>query len=458
MFLGETELQSLWLGSFHLWGGVPDETTLAWMWEGGDLMLWETGTEAIALESDSEMLPLPVVAPLLAKPASLVCDRFGVNSHYSWNDSNYNTYASLLTSRILEAGIRLVRDRWDMINSDPSEIQALVSGGVKFTIVTEPNSEHTYALVKAALDLWPIEALQTIEGWNEPWESTPAIAFQNTLYDGLRADSRYNNVKILGPSLADIGVANAIGGAIASKMDALNIHPYAFGEKPEPQDDGYSSWKYATEMTQQLKPGSTQWYITEAGYHNYLGPIAAFMPPASEAASAIYGPRSLVWFLTHPTWDVRAYYQYEALNNSVQPDGQERHFGLMYADGSPKPEYLTTKALLTTLSDIGGLAGTARVELSGANPKVVLRPVRRSDGSTDLLVWNAESVWNSSTGVDIAVADVTETITLGESWKTAQVLNIKDGASAAFAPVSISPDWKITLPVGPNISIIRLSF
>ena len=135
---------------------------------------------------------------------------------------------------------------------------------------------------------------------------------------------------------------------------------------------------------------------------------------------------------------------------------QERNFGLLYSDGSRKPEFYTTKALLTTIADTGGSAGTVRAALSGANSRVYMRALKRSDGKIDLLLWNAKSVWDTSTKTDVTVVDVTETITLGDAWASAQVLKVADGASAAFASVTIAANT-ITLPVGPNISIVRLT-
>lgn len=395
------------------------------------------------------------VAAIEARAASVIAGRVGISSHYSWNGTNYDTLASTITSRIIEAGIKIVRDRWDTWASDAAQVNTLVAAGIKFDLVTEQNASYPYATVKAALDNWPGGSILAVEGHNEPSDASWTASFQTELFDGLRADSDYNNTLILGPSLISSSVANSIGGSIAAKIDRLNIHPYAHAALPEPREsDGYTAYGFHIAFSAQLDPTAEVW-ITEAGYHNYTAGASA-IPGNSEAASAIYGPRSIVYYLTHPTLNIGAYMRYEILDNLAQPAGQERNFGLLYSDGSRKPEFYTTKALLTTIADTGGSAGTVRAALSGANSRVYMRALKRSDGKIDLLLWNAKSVWDTSTKTDVTVVDVTETITLGDAWASAQVLKVADGASAAFASVTIAANT-ITLPVGPNISIVRLT-
>lgn len=384
-----------------------------------------------------------------------IVEKFGVNTHLTWNDTNYYTLKdSHLIPAMIDLGVRVYRDSlvnpgsWGWVDL-PNTYAALAAAGIKrLAVRSQDAAAANYALLQTntASQLWGSE------GVNEPADNTAATTAAteaSAFWDLVRANPTYSGLKLIGPSYHLSTTAASAAGTLVGKVDGLAIHPYPGGAAPEGGEA--STEAYASVVA----PGA-QFFSTEASYHTKTD--EAGFQGVSELAAAIYGLRMIVDHLVVRKYGGSFWYEMMSANPGWNAGTFERAFGLLDEFGAKRKQFYAVKAFLTNLADPGATFSAPIIAptLSGANPNVKLDALARRDGSYDLLVRNAVSIWNQSTKADIIVADVTETVTLPSGFMSASTMRLNENTNPSWVQQTLSGS-AVTVPVGPGVTILRIA-
>jgi polysaccharide biosynthesis protein PslG len=202
------------------------------------------------------------------------------------------------------------------------------------------------------------------ELWNEPDFSK--ISYEN--YLALLKDS-YTAIKTLSPdsTVISCGGGGAGGGpggdcivAIVDKgglndQDGFSIHPYM---PPNPPETGYkgkggpiesvsipTTWPYLHDFTMQHVKANgqpLQVWVTELGW-----PVNPKVPGQDEATQAANLARS--YLLSRRYAAVHVLFWYDFVDDGTDINNFEFNFGLLHNDLTPKPAFVATSVLATTL-------------------------------------------------------------------------------------------------------------
>lgn len=137
------------------------------------------------------------------------------------------------------------------------------------------------------------------------------------------------------------------------------------------------------------------------------------MPGVSAWAAGIYVPRL---FLSNYAAGISRTFAYELLDEDL-PRGaasDERHFGLLYGNFTPKPAYKSLQRLLALLADPGPSFSTTPLNLTLSGDTADLRSLllERRDGTYELVLWRAESVFDLTKASNLPLVGRPVTITL----------------------------------------------
>jgi hypothetical protein len=270
----------------------------------------------------------------------------GVNTHFGYRDSQYHLYDEVLKPRLLELGVKHIRD--GTYNADVVEkYKDVGTYGVKLLLIT--SAVDAIRKVEAIGSvLWGVEAI------NEPDRRKPAGAWedlakteQQQLFSIMHAHDTACSIPVVGFSLANIKDNPVRIGDLSQWMDYGNIHPYAAGQYPA------NHWGRGLSMEKALSLAhlickDKPLLVTECGYHNKID--NPNHPGVSETAAAIY---QLHMQFVYFNQGIMRSYKYELLDYKSDPDmlDMECHFGMIRSDGTPKPIFYTMKNLLSILSD-----------------------------------------------------------------------------------------------------------
>jgi len=163
------------------------------------------------------------------------------------------------------------------------------------------------------------------------------------------------------------------------------MHPYPGGQLP---DAGLEETIRATRLIAPTQALQT----TETGYTTAVD-VQSGQPGVSERAQAKYLPRQLF-----EAWNrgvVRTYF-YEFADERAEPalHDAEQHFGIIHADGTPKPAFYALRNLISLFADNSPIAPPKplRFSLSGETSNLRSSLLQRSDGRRFLILWiNARS-------------------------------------------------------------------
>lgn len=317
-----------------------------------------------------------------AQSADRFVDSIGVCTHWSYGDTPYGFAYERVKQRLVESGIRHVRDGLTPRISDLAKL------GIHTTVVCEPDLGSP-AEIRARVKAINADglAIDAIEGPNEPdlfWARfkksyrgqgyaqgdsgiiAGASAFQKDLYAAFKADSATAQIRVIGIALGKTydpggGHPNPLPpGSLTDAVDWGNFHPYPGGN---PFSVPFPYAGIAKYLWQGNMPSGN---IDEFPYaFNTYGPPYKPKPMAatetgystnrsgvSEAVHAKYMPRLFAEYFTK---GVQRAYSYELIDEFEDKDGDNReaHFGLLRRDVSPKPAYSAVKNLIALLTDKG---------------------------------------------------------------------------------------------------------
>jgi hypothetical protein len=405
---------------------------------------------ALAVEPEvglEDQIAVAAPAQVAATPADAVVESIGVNTHLGYTDTPYNDFATV-RQRLRELGIRYIRDG---VSQNRPEVYAkmreLAADGIHLdAIAGDPLQRWNIGTIDQQLDLIQQElgsAVVSIEGPNEydlqgdPDWSSVLRSYTQQLWAGVKARPSLAGLPVLCPSI--VRRENmALEGDLTPWCDYGNTHTYLSGEMPE-RDSIWDGELSAAASNSGVKPVQ----VTETGYHNGVNGTVGHLP-TSELASGVYMPRL---FLENFRRGLVRSYAYELLDQRDDPSKTdiEAAFGLLRNDFSKKPAAVAVERLIGLLSDRGaGFEPTGlayRLEGAPATARQLL--LQKRDGSFDLVLWNAVSVWDPEQRVDTNPPDVPVTLALDEPVASAEVFepNVAAEPVASFAdPTGISLD------------------
>jgi hypothetical protein len=320
-----------------------------------------------------------------AAAASAFIDSVGVVTHFAYYDTPYAKRFGDVAKRLIELGIRHVRDTVVVGQTLVCERErTLAAHGIRFEYVTQPAMPSAYFSTWAAC-VGP--AIEAFEGPNEYDISHPATddawvqtlrTFQATLYDAVKSNASTRALRVIGPSLTSAGAFRAVGD-LSAYLDAGNMHDYFGAREPETRGwgaGGYGSIAYNLAAARAVS-GTKPIFATESGYgtRDARGDV-------TEDVQAAYVPRL---FLDHFAAGVPRTDEYELLDEGPEPYS---HFGLLRSDLTPKPAYTALQSLLQVLDDSDATRlDVLRYSLDGDSTGLRHELFEKHDGTFYLALW-----------------------------------------------------------------------
>lgn len=329
-----------------------------------------------------------------AHSADAFVDSIGVNVHMTYVDTAYRE-RSLLVDKLTELGVRHVRDglhkntqyAYDAFNR-------LADRGIGTTFILGDPSGRGDTLEERlrALRGSVLGAAVAVEGPNEYDQSGDPLwapnlrDYQRRLHTAVKSDPGLAHLPVLAPSLVWSGQHDELGD-LTDALDFGNKHPYPGGDMPEAN--------LTAELGTAAKvSGARPVWATESGYHNALATTGGHRP-ISEVGAGTYVPRM---YLEYFRRGIPRTFSYELVDQSPDPDrrNQERNFGLLRNDYSPKPSFSSLKNLTALLADRGPAQPVQPLELSidGAPDDLRKLVLQKRDGTYYIVLWRAVRIWD----------------------------------------------------------------
>lgn len=386
-----------------------------------------------------------------ARRAGDFVNSIGVNTHFGYGDTNYNLYEERLKPRLLELGVRHIREdgrfgwRQDVI----AKFREVGGHGIKMLAIAR--AEGVPKLVEDLGDM-----LWGVEGENEPDISKSASPTwheyarkqQQKLYEA--AKSERADLPVVGVSLANCRDSPARLGDISEWIDYGSIHPYAAGRPP------MDHWGWGMSMNTALEKagivnGDKPLIATECGYHNRIGNKGH--PGVSEQAAAIY--HICLPFVYFNQGIVR-FYKYELLDLKPDPDNEEMeyNFGLIRWDGTPKPSFYALKNLLKILNDVpGGFPhGSLSFDIE-APERIYSTLLQKSDGSFWLALFRNVNVYDTDSLKDVEIEPVEVALRLRKKARKIEVYTPNHSDEPGLA---LHNSRRVDLRLGKELVILKI--
>jgi hypothetical protein len=423
------------------------------------------------------------VLPAASNNTTLTAEGFvnsvGVGTHLAYLDTSYGDVDAV--KLVEDLGVLHVRDGLGSTDSTPiKSMQRLGAAGVDVNWVAQPASssfsiDDQLKLIKDnKLDV------TSVEGENErdnhgggDWVSE-VREHQAKLYSAVK-NTLGDDVAVVAPSLVH-DESRAELGEVPS--DVANSHPYTGGEMQTPQQTEHqlSMAKEVTPDVDTTTPAQVEgkkidlktavedsgaMWATETGFHTATDSTAGngVQPHVSEKAQAVLETQQV---LANYANGVDRTYIYELMDEGGDNAQAEDRFGLVHADGSPKPVYTALQQLLATVK-AGGPVGTAgaapvTVDVSGGSKVTTHVVLPRADGSTVVAVWEASPVWDRDASKDLNVPAKEVTLTLGGDadaqvfvpGQGAKALDSQDGTGTVTVSSQAAPTIIVLAPAGTS--------
>ena len=336
----------------------------------------------------------------------------------------YDQFTTIVKPRLLELGVRHIRERMFNDAGTQAQQQDLAANGIKMTAGCWPisnntsNASHCLSYANA----YGTGVIDAFDGWNEvdgqgglsDWK-TSWVNWQQTMYSTYKGDATWNSLPVLANSITSTASTTDLfntKGNQSSRVDGGNMHDYPGGGNT-PEGGVEDSWVNINTSLVTPKP----LWTTETGYHTC--PLCTNGVGVSELAQAKYTGR--IYFEFWRRGRVRTNL-YELIDEGTSTTDREDHWGLVRFDNTVKPSFTTVKSIIALLGDAGAsfAPGKLNYTLSGTNSATRTVLLQKRNGVFYLVIWQALNVYNPSTETDITNAALPVTLTLPNSrpWKT----------------------------------------
>lgn len=390
-----------------------------------------------------------------AKPADSFVDSIGVNTHFSWDDTVYASRFGEVEQRLRELGVRHIREGLQTDRPDQyQELNALAGAGIKSTLILGDPKDGAAGLEELVSTLRSNVrgAAEAVEGPNEfdasggPDWAAQLSDYQRRLYGAIKGDPSLAPLPVVGPSIVQHRNQDTLGD-ISGSLDYGNFHPYPDGDAPE----GNLSVELGHTAA---NSGAKPVMATETGYHTALN-WSGEHRPVSEEAMATYMPRL---FLEYFRQGITRTFSYELLDEFPDPGraNRESDFGLLRNDLSPKPAFDALRNTIGILADPGPSFTPEALGYTLGGDTADLHQVllQKRDGSFYLALWRADSVWDAASRTPLDPPSASVTLSFDRQVESAQ--RYLPNASAAPAGSIAVRSGELSLPVGPQVVIVRL--
>ena len=215
----------------------------------------------------------------------------------------------------------------------------------------------------------------------------------------LKTQPSLSSFPVYGPSLTSPAAYDALGD-VSAYFDAANLHNYMQGRYPGTPgwgDGGYGSIDWNIALARRYAPGKPI-VTTETGYWD--DPRVPDSIPA--ALVGRYMPRLL---LEQFRKGVSRTYIYELIDDKESGVTGRSGYGLVGADGSPKPAFRAVSNLLRIFSDRGTdvTPQSFTYNLDGGGDNVRQMAFQKRDGTMLLAVWLEASGFDVGSRQPVAV-------------------------------------------------------
>lgn len=387
-----------------------------------------------------------------AKSADSFVDSMGVVTHLRYTDTSYGRYSDVVEPRLRELGIRNIRDG----GNDAAmfeKLNRLANFGIRSTLVMDPRDgitpDNAVELLKKVLpsvraiegpNEWDVNSTLTYKGKSFP---DGVVDYQTDLYKAVKGDAATSFVSVLAPSMA-IPENGSRMASLQSVVDGGNMHSYAGGNQPDQDLD--TKWIPDTKKVS----GDHAIVATETGWHNAVNDVNASQKGVSEEVSSKYIPRL---FLEYFNRGVTRTFLYELMDERAQSD-MENNFGLIRADGTPKPAFYALKNLISLLQDPQGssASGSLSYYLTGDTKDVRHTLLKKSNGDLYLVMWLDVTSTDAAVSHKVTLNLVTPT----QQATTYLTSRSTDPVSQFTAPTQISldvPDAPLVVKLTPNATV-----
>lgn len=389
-----------------------------------------------------------------ARPADAFVDAIGVNVHLSYFDTAYSNYTGVIKPRLLEAGIRHIRDGCPGRNQTEFQrrLNDLGRSGVKAMLICPPHTGKGTKEILDALKAVP-DALELVEGPNETDGAginyqglkfpEGTRTFQNDLFAAVKADPQLKAFPVVMSSISDPEKAPKLGQL--ESADFANTHCYAGGGPP-----GFRwNWYMDRCLTNIHRPI----IASESGYHHATNHTDGhWIRGVTERAGGRYLPRLLAEYFTRGI--VRTYL-YEFLDLKDQPNYSEANFGILRWNGEPKPAYTTIKNLIHLLQDPspGFIPRSLEFSINGDVKPVRHLLLQKRDGRFYLLLWLNAALYDTKAKQDIKVSPQPTRVLFAKPIRSAKAYLPLEGLNPTATFDSVS---EILVQVPDHILVLQI--
>jgi hypothetical protein len=381
--------------------------------------------------------------------ADSLVETISVQTHLAYDNVYPSGWDSIIRPRLLELGVRHVRERMVGNPIVQARFQDLANNGIKLTGACWPvgtnysDASHCIALANA----YGTAAIDAFEGWNEvdkKGSNWPVawVAWETALWRTYKEHSTWSARPLYANSLADAVSAEQLGNH-SGILDYGNMHSYPAGAMPS-----VVSQNWIPELNQVASPKPL--VVTETGYHTC--PTCASGNGVSFLAQSKYLGRLVFEYYNR---DIRRTNIYELIDEGVSTTNRDMNWGLIKNDGTIKPAFTTLKNIITLLEDPGPsfTPGRLSYSLSGALSITHQTLLQKRSGKFYLVLWQEVSVWNISSKSDIRNPDDPVTLTLGTPASAIRVYR----PSAGTGPVQSASGTSITLAVPDEVIVVEVT-
>lgn len=387
--------------------------------------------------------------------ADRIPDSMGVNVHLHHSSTLYYTNFPLVQQRLIELGVRHVRDglidtRWQGYYDRHN---ALGRAGIKGLFAVEPNQTAALFRQYPSRMADSFEAFEALNEYNQSSDPNWVATLRRSLTElrSLRNDPAMARYPVYGPSISRHAAYPAVGD-VSSLIDYGNLHNYYSAFNPGTKGwgtNGYGSIDWNINQVRQIS-GNKPIVTTETGYRNDVPHGDALTP----ALAGKYMPRLV---LEHFRKGILRTYLYELVDSPTAQSWSVTR-GLLNSNGSPKPAFLAVKALLTLMADRGP-AFTVRAlpyTVTGASADVRHMSFQKRDGTYLLAIWIELPGYDVNAKRILSVPSQNVTITINDALtRPVRLHRWQDTGTVALANVPNAPA-SLPLTVTDHLTIVEL--
>ncbi len=400
----------------------------------------------------ADVAPDPSVLPYAQRftetPASAerFVDSVGVNAKYE----SY-AYPALVTNELIWSGIKHLRDGAYPSGRFLSDMNHLGQYGIHHSIglvAGFKTSDLAARLRIAPQNVDYVEPANEADNVRNPnWNQMRSD--QRNLWNTVRSNRAYDNIAVLGPSFANPQKHAPLVGPLDGYEDFGVLHNATCDWNPGTTlfGTGIEENTIKIRATTRYKPIWT----TETGYSDNRqrgcwlpdSVIAKYLTRTSTERFLHGEPRTYFVFLTDMPYDIVF-----------------GHMGLLYSNGSPKPQFLALANLIHLLSDPGSAPRPTSVtyQVVGASSDVHHILLARRDGSYDLLLYREVPCWDHHTHTPIGVGTENVSLILPSNMHNADVYHYASNYTFGRSSLGINGRTHQTSTFGVNDAISVIHF